>query len=230
MNIRILAVGIMALASAASASAAMTSVSIDGYSLSYEDSSILGGMSSSFTSSGNSVGFSWSLPAAVNVVSVGTTESMAFTLPDFTITANPGYNLSGPLAGFLGNLVYTEVGGATTSVSATANVSVNGGAALPVGGNLARVETVSFAGGSSGYYGSSTTVPAGSFNSFSVSNFVLTLNASGGSFASILAQPQNELKISFLAASVPESETYAMMLAGLGLIAAIARRRKHSAQ
>ena len=226
MKIRYLAVGVIALAGAGFASAAMTDVDFGSYTLSYDDGTILGGTSSSFTSSDNSVGFTWNLPADVNVVSVGTPESMSFTLPDFTITANAGYYLSGAVTGFLGNLVYTEVGGATTSVSATADVSIDGGPQIATGGDLDRVETVSFPGGSTGYYGSSTTVPVGSFNSFSVSNFMLTLNASGGDFASILAQPQNELTVSFVAAPVPEPETYAMMLAGIGMIAAIARRRK----
>lgn len=224
MKISILAAGIVALAGAASAGA-VTTVSPDGYTLTYDDSTILGGTSSSFSSSDNSVGFSWSLPSSINVVNLGST---AFTLPNFTITANAGYNLSGAITGFLGNLAYTEVGAtATTSAAVTGDVFVNGVAMGAVGGALGRVESNGILGTYSvGYYGSSTTVPAGSFNSFSVSNFVLNLSATGGAFASIGAQPQNELKVSFFATPVPEPETYAMMLAGIGLIASIARRRK----
>jgi len=225
MKIGILAVGIIALASAATSSAS-TIVDLGGYTLNYNEDTILGGISSSFSSDDGSVGFSWSLPADVNVLNLGLPQSVSFTLPSFTITANAGYTLSGPVMGFLGNLVYTEVGGATTSASATGDVSVDDGAAVTVGGSLGRVETLSFTNGSSGYYSSSTEVPTGSFNSFSISNFMLTLNASNGAFSSIVGQPQNELKVSFFATPVPEPETYAMMLAGIGLIATIARRRK----
>lgn len=228
MKIRILAAGIVALAGAVSAGAA--TVDLGGYTLTYDETSVLGHYSSSYGSSGNEVGFNWNLPTSINVVSVGSPASASFALPDFTITANAGYTLSGPLTGFLGNLVYTEVGaGATTSASATADVVVNGLPLGSTGGSLDRLETVSFTNGSSGYYGSTTTVPAGSFSSFAVSNFVLNLSASGGTFASILAQPQNELKISFFATPVPEPETYAMLLAGLGLIAGIMKRAKKGA-
>ena len=228
MKLGILAAGIVAMASAFSAGAATTVVDLGSYTLSYDDATVLGGMSSNFSSSDGSAGFSWTLPSSINLVSAGGAATSAnFSLPDFTITANAGYSLGGPLTGFLGNLVYTEYGtDATTSAAATGQASINGGSFVAVGGNLERFETVSFANGSSGYFASSATVPTGSFTSFSVKDLVLTLNASGGSFASIIAQPQNELKISFLAAPVPEPETYAMMLAGIGVILTIAQRRK----
>ena len=109
--------------------------------------------------------------------------------------------------------------------------SINGGSSVAVGGALTRVETTNNVSSNyrSGYFGSTASVPAGSFNSFSVNNFTLTLNASGGTFSAIAAQPQNELKVSFFATPVPEPETYAMMLVGIGLIASIVRRRKQPA-
>jgi hypothetical protein len=220
--------GVVAMLSIFSAGAAPTVVDLGNYSLTYDDATVLGSTSSSFSSSDGTAGFSWTIPSSVNVISIGGADTATnFALPDFTISAHAGYSLAGPLTGFLGNLVYTQVGtGATTSATAEGQASIDGGSFMTVGGNLQRFETASFLGGTTGYFGSSATVPAGSFTSFSVKDFVLTLNASGGSFASIVAQPQNELKISFLAAAVPEPETYAMMLAGIGLIVTIARRRK----
>jgi hypothetical protein len=52
-------------------------------------------------------------------------------LQAFTITAKPGWTLSGPVGGFFGNVVFNEVDGsggnvAGTFMSATANLSVNG--------------------------------------------------------------------------------------------------------
>lgn len=227
MKLRTLAAGVVAMASIFSAGAATTVVDLGNYSLTYDDATVLGSMSSSFSSSDGSVGFSWTIPTSVNVTSIGGGSSTAtFALPDFTITAHSGYNLTGPLTGFLGNLVYSQVGtDAMTSATAVGQASIDSGSYMPVGGDLERFETVNFGLGTSGYFGSSATVPAGSFTSFSVKDFALTLTASGGDYASIIAQPQNELKISFLAAAVPEPETYAMMLVGIGLIVTIAGRR-----
>jgi hypothetical protein len=60
--------------------------------------------------------------------------------------------------------------------------------------------------------------------SFYVSN---TLMAVGGGVAGLGNQiSKNTPTISFVVASVPEPETYAMLLAGLGAVAFLARRRK----
>ncbi len=224
MKIRAL-ISLLALSVATAAGAATQTNDYGSYSLSFDDSTIFGSPSFSFTGGGNVAGFGWNLPTSVNVVSLGGPVTNTFVLPDFTITANAGYSLSG-LSASVGNLVFTEVGGATTQAVAGANASVNGGPLVPFGGILTKTTTLSGAGYSTGYLSGSDSSGAGSFNAIVVTGGTLTLSASGGFFSSITSNPQNEIKFSLIAAAIPEPESYAMLLAGLGLIGAIARRRK----
>ena len=214
----------VALIAASSLASATTSWDLGSYTVTYDETTSFGYLAGAFTSGGGSVGFHWNFSPTVQVTSVGgSVESASFAMPDFTISVNPGYVLSGPLMGQTGNVFYVEVGGATTSITAASSVSVDGGlpTALPPT-SLAKVST----GLSAGYFADSGTAPVGVFSSFSVSTASLTLAASGGSFALIGAQPQNELAFSFHANPVPEPETYVLLLAGLGVVASIARRRR----
>jgi hypothetical protein len=204
---------------------ATTTLNAGSYSVTYNETTAGFGWISSWFTSGSNVGFEWSVDPSVNVTSVGgAAASATFAIPDFTITVNPGYTLSGPLTGSLGNIVYFLNGsGATASLTATGTVSVDGGPAttLPSAPLAQTVITPSF-----GYFAGTTSAPLGTFSSFAVTGASITLNASGGSFASIGAQPQNKLKFEFTATPVPEPETYALMLAGLGLVGFMARRRQ----
>ncbi|MBL8414116.1 MAG: PEP-CTERM sorting domain-containing protein [Propionivibrio sp.] len=220
----VVALSLMAGVSAASAT---TIFDAGPYTLSYDETTTFGFLASSFSSSGNSYGFSWNFSPDASVVSFGSTEVKFVTLPSFTLTPNAGYTLSGGFNAFLGNLVYTEVGGATTGILAYGDVSVNGGAPININGHLVSwTQTLSVPGSNSGYFAESATLPLGSFTSIAVSNASLALSASGGIYSSIIAQPQNKIEFSFTAVPVPEPETYAMLLAGLGVMGAIARRRR----
>jgi hypothetical protein len=213
----------------ASATASMpTTVDLGAYTLSYSADTPFGSLAYTFSSGGNTAGFAWSFSNGINVASLGGGPvSNGFDLPSFTITANPGWTLSGPVTGFLGNLVYTELDGGTASASVTGKVAVNGSPALAVSGALDKTVSNSSSFLSSGYLSGTQTTSALSFSSLAFSDGKLTLSASGGTFVNISAQPQNEFKVSFtaIAAAVPEPESYAMFLAGLGLMAVIARRR-----
>ena len=180
-----------------------------------------------FSSGGGAVGFEWSIADIVNVTSVaGLPVTATFAVPDFTIAVNPGYTLTGAITSSIGNIIYAVSGvGATTSMSATGSFAVDGGPmiSLPLG-PLAKVVSSP----SIGYFADSATAPIAAFSTFSVSGASITLNASGGSFAAIGAQTQNKLKFEFTANPVPEPETYALMLAGLGVVGLMARRRQRA--
>lgn len=227
MKIRSLIAAVLALGGAASAGATILVNDYGSFTVSYDDSTVFGSPSFSFTSGGGVTGFGWSVPGAVNVSSLGAPMSVPFAMPDFTVAANPGWSLSGPVAGFLGNLVFTEVGdGALTTATAAGTFSIDGGAGVSSGGALAKVPTLVSPPITSGYYAGSTSFAAPAFTILSFTGGSLTLTAAGGAFSSIIAQPQNELKFSVVATPVPEPETWALLAAGLLSVMTLARRRR----
>lgn len=228
MKLKQLLAGAVFAAGLSAASA--TTISYDAFVLDFNEDTFFGSPSFSFNGGGGSTGFGWSVPSDIQVVSIGGGNvSASFNLPSFTITAKPGWILSGPLGGVLGNVVFTEVGdGASTSLFATAEVSVDGGAPMLAGGALDKNITAAADNFASGFYRGAAEASYGSFSTLSVGGGVLSLNAKGGVFASIIAQPQNVLEFSFVAAPVPEPETWALLMAGLGLVGYAARRRSAS--
>ncbi len=226
MKINTVLAAVLALAGATSAQA-LVAHDYGSFTLTYDETTVFADPSFSFSADGGVVGFGWYVPTAVQIISLGAPVAASFTLPSFTITGNPGYALSGAITSFFGNLVFNELGG-TTTASATATVSINGGAAATVGGVLTKTVTTPAGPFTSGYYSGSTTMPVGAFTSFALSGGVLSLGAGGGAFSSVIAQTQNELKFGLVAVPVPvpEPETAALMLAGLLAVGSLIRRRQ----
>lgn len=208
------------------AASALTTQDFGSHTLVYDESTDFGFYSSSYTSGGGAAGFSWTVPNSAQVASFGPQEIVTVNLPSFTITANTGWALSNPSA-FLGNLIFTEVGGATTQIILYADVSIDGGAAVSLVDNLGWTPTSSGAGYLNGYFSTNYGPVLSGFSSLSVSNAHIDLSAVGGVFSSISAQPQNKFEVSLVAMPVPEPETYAMLLAGLGALGWLSRRRQN---
>ncbi len=214
-----------ALITASSFASATTSWDLGSYTVTYDQTTSFGALADAYTSGGGAVGFHWNFSPDVQVTSVGgSVVSATFALPDFTISANPGWTIGGDVTGSMGNVVYAEFGASTTSISVAASVSVDGSPAFAL--PLTSLTKVPTGGGTLGYFADTATLPIGTFSTFTVNAGSITLNASGGFAAAIGAQPQNTLAFSFTAHPVPEPETYALLLSGLGVVGWIARRRR----
>ena len=184
----------------------------------------LGGLSTSSSNTG--YGFEWVLPTSVQVVSTGALQTLVVQLPTFTLQANAGYTLNGVFSAFLGNLAYTEIGGATTGILAYADTSLNGGLAQSSVAGVPWESSSNGAGYNIGFFGGTKVQSFGDYQSITISNASIVLSATGGSFSSITANSQNKLKFEFQAAAVPEPESYALLLAGLSVVGFLARRRQ----
>jgi hypothetical protein len=169
---------------------------------------------------------------------------------DVLVDLLPGYgfiNTGGPHTPFAFNIAGSQTGLSITSFLQPVNgiyasgiftLSTGGGfGATPFGTYGVAIESTAGNGSVNGYFGDlefKLTRTGG----LSTTDFVANIlnNAPGYYFAADLSngtntgsQAWNSEDVGINLTSVPEPETYAMMLAGLGLMGFVARRRKHKA-
>lgn len=201
------------------------------YTVAYDDSTIFGDISAWLGGGSNNM-VTWDIPASVTAATTGPTDTETYTLPSFTITANSGNTLSGSIGVSAGNLSFAQFGtGSSTSANMLGSLAVDGISTGSMGGNLTATLGKTGTGFQTGYYsGTSSSTPSGPFTSFNFSGGTLTLAATGN--AAIMSDPQNHLTFTFTSAAtpVPEPETYALMLAGVGLIGLRIAKQQKSAK
>lgn len=226
MNFKGAIVGVMGLATSLSVSA--QTIDFGSFMLEFDETTSFGAPTADLSGANGLVSLSWAVPNSVHLAVNGDVDFAEFSLPSFTITANnPSYHLSGPLSGLFGNLVFSEFGESQTFAALDGEVSINTYGPLAFGGDMTRTITSSVPGVFTGGYFSAavTDLPLGEFSTLSFSNGHLALIVFGT--GSILAQPQNEMKLSFFASPAPVPVPTAVWLfgsavSGLGLV----RRRK----
>ena len=207
-----------------SAASAVTSLDIGPAIVTYDDTTSFGFLASTF-SSPTTYGFTWAVPGSAQVQGFGPLTVVNVPLPSFMITGKAGWALSGASA-FLAGLDYIEPLGGATNIVVNGNISPDGGPAWPIGPrSVNRVQTfvlpLSF---SRGGYFAGTFAPPGAFSSVTVTGAGIDLSATD--LASITANPQSKLEISFTAVPVPEPKIYAMMLIGLAAMGLMLQRRR----
>ena len=221
MKLRYALLGTLGLAASLSASAA--TLDFGSYLLDYDNTTAFGDPTG--TGGSGAVSFAWSVPSVVNVVSFGPAASSTFVVPSYTISAKPGFVLS-TVTGFLGNLVFNEAGGNTTNAHWAGSLALNGSPLFAFDEDLNRTTTTAIPGFSAGYWSINPTAPIPPFSSFGFSAD-LTLSATGtagASFASLISQPQNQLKVSFVATPVPVPAGIWLIGSAFGCLGLMRRR------
>jgi hypothetical protein len=205
-----------ALLAGGNASAAIQTFSGTHVSYSFDDAALgLFGPLSGVSVAGDSLVFAPTgflansiTPAAIGTLNVTVTANAGYQLSGFSLSENGGYSTA------LGGLAYV-----TGSLTA---IDIEGGSTLNAFGSLAPV-----------YNGTTWTAQTGAVQVGAgwggldgvVGSVNLTLSnqlfATGG--ASIW---KTGVQLGAVAAPIPEADTYALMLAGLGLVGVMARRRR----
>jgi hypothetical protein len=167
----------------------------------------------------------------------GNSQSRTFTFGDLGITnanqlalivnlAEPG--AENPPSVNTANSVLTGTQ-ATMSNTITLNVFSASGALLETHSAVAGLQLNQVAGGlgGSGLVFALSSGEAAQLNATIANNAGIEVFTTGGTFANAQGGPET-IAAARLTAAIPEPQTYAMMLAGLGLMGFIARRRNHS--
>lgn len=229
MKLKSLVAAVAMLVGSSLASAA--TIDLGSSVLTYDETTVLG--SAIVNTSGTGlVSFGWKLNTQLGVAVFGTSPSSAFNdiaFPSFTITSKSGFALNGPVTAFLGDLRYQEDAASLTTAAVSFKVSSDAFGPVTQSFSLNKTPDFSIGGVTYGSYSGTDASPALPFSFYKAEDVFLKLTASGTN-AVVNSNNLNRLNITFNAAvtPVPEPETYAMLLAGLGVVGFLARRRRQS--
>ena len=226
MNMKQAFLGAVSLVASVSASATVVDVGL--YMLDYDELTAFGDPTFS-SGPGNTAIFSWSLGSAVNYLNIGPAAPVdkIIVLPRHTITAKPGFSLSGPVSTFSGNPIYTEFGGAVTTMAMFADLSVNGGPLTAVSASFVKTPIIVVPDlAVIGTMSLSSSAAIGGFSTLEVSSAALFLTSTPTtllSLAAIQSRAIDSFTVSFLATPVPVPP--AAWLLSSALLGLVLRRR-----
>ena len=215
-----------ALSLVASMAASAATLDLGSYILNYDDGTALGNPTAS-TGPGGAVSLSWSLGNAVSYLNVGPNPvvPVMVLLPTYSITAKPGFQLSGPLTGFTGNVIYAEFLGNTTVLELVGGMAIDG-SVTGIDVLFDKTPIVSVPGlAEVGTFSLNPVINVGNFTSFGFAgNLILaSVGTTELSLGAIQSRAENELKISFFATPVPVPP--AAWLFSSALVGLVLRRR-----
>lgn len=239
MNIKQAFVGTLSLLASVAAPAAV--LDLGAYTLTYDETTVFGDPTLTSSGPGNAKSFGWSLGSAVNYMNVGpSTDPGALTqgilLPTYTVAANAGFTLSGPVSGLLGTPLYTEFTGGVgspfnvTNMKLSGVMSVNGGAGAAFEQDAVKTAIISSPGlAEVGTMSLNLNAAIGNFTSFTF-NGALILSSTGTpeslSLAAIQSRTEDVFQVSFLATPVPVPP--AAWLFSSALIGLVLRHRRNA--
>lgn len=237
MNMKQAFFGTLSLLASVTASAT-TVLDLGQYTLTYDETTPFGAPTLNTSGPGNAVSFGWSLGSAVNYLNVGPSvdanalQKQIF-LPSYSVAANAGFTLSGPLTSFTGKPVYAEFNGNVTSMTLTSVMSLDGSAPVQTDSLFTKNIVISSPGlGEVGTMSLNLNAPIGPFSTLSF-NGALVLSSSGlsgpapgGSLGAIQSTADDSFNVSFFATPVPVPP--AAWLFSSALIGLVLRRRRNA--
>lgn len=224
MNVREL-FGILLSASVVAstpASAAYEVVPFEGYTLVYEAATKIGALD--FTrEDALGAGFGWTLPPEFAFDYSTNFDANAYGAP-FYIFVNEGFKFSGKMSVHLGNISFAEAG-AWTAPDVSGAFQLDGDY-YPFFVPMMRTEIISTESLRAGYYDLTYRRDVGfdAFSNLALTDFSINLGIADPG-AVIFSNGQAELSFWFGVTPVPEPSTYALLMAGLGVVALRSSRR-----
>jgi hypothetical protein len=231
MNMKQAFLGALSLVASMAASAA--TLDLGQYTLTYDENTPFGNPTTT-TGPGNEVSFSWSLGNAVSYLNVGPNQVVpaAIILPSYTVTANAGYSLSGPLTSFSGNVVYAEFLGNVTTMALIGAIDFDHAGPAPLVAAFTKTPIISVSPlAEVGTMSLTQDAGAGNFGTVSFAGSLL-LTSTGSpdgqslSLAAIQSRTEDKFKVSFFATPVPVPP--AAWLFSSALVGLVLRRRNAS--